>query len=340
MNEWWSSETGEGFWMETIRRPEHGDGIRAPETKSDGSSWPYYELVRHVSDGDVVLHWDTNAKPSAFVGYSFVDGEAYATDEVVYSDGAPTSGYEALLRDYVTLDSPLTLDAINSRADELTSVRDALVDEYGKTIYFPFAIWSSGTVRPMQGGYLTKFPRALFDVLPELAAAKDAFDAAPAERGEVDVVVGGDSRTMRRQAREAGYSNDPQVRKAIEERAVLVATTHYEADYEVKDVGATESFDLLLTHNVSEEVRHVEVKGSTGLAEAVELTIGEVNHAAGSVPTDLFVVSDIMWHREDGGVVAEGGKAQLFADWVPEDFALAPTRFRYTVPTSGGKSLK
>lgn len=278
VNAWWLDDPSERFWMETIRRAEHGDGIRAPLTKANGGAWPYYELVNHVRDGDVVLHWDTNRHglPSAFVGMSVVDGPPYATDDVAYNDGTPTDGIEALLRNYVRLAVPLTLPELNARFDALAAARDATEDRAGKPAYFPFNIRNDGTVRPMQGGYLTKFPRALFDVLPELSEALTLVDSGgrQEEDDEVQARVGA-PRIERRQAREAGHIADAVIRKAIEDRAVQIATSHYDSlGYEVQDVGASRSYDLHLTHRTSGEERHVEVKGSTGAATAVELTIG------------------------------------------------------------------
>lgn len=335
VNEWWLEDRAERFWMETIRRPEHGDAIRAPLTKSNGGAWPYYELVGYVRDGDVVLHWDTNRQglPSAFVGMSVVDGAPYATDDVTYNDGAPTDGTEALLRNYVRLDVPLTLPELNARFDKLAGVRDATEVRSGTPAYFPFNIRNDGTVRAMQGGYLTKFPRALFTALPELADAVELVDSGGPETGDGVTASGGGPRIERRQAREAGYIADAVVRKAIEDRAVQLATDHYSSlGYDVQDVGASRSYDLHLTYPGSGEERHVEVKGSTGDAAEVELTIGEVNHASDFQPTDLFVVGGIAWRREADAVIASGGDARWFADWTPDASDLAAIRFRYTVP--------
>lgn len=324
--------------METIRRAEHGDGIRAPLTKANGGAWPYYELVEHVRDGDVVLHWDTNRHglPSAFVGMSVVDGAPYATDDVTYNDGAPSDGTEALLRNYVRLAVPVTLPELNARFVDIADARDATEDRSGKPAYFPFNIRSDGTIRAMQGGYLTKFPRVLFDVIPELAEAIDLLDSGVGQEGDEVATRDGAPRIERRQAREAGYIADAVVRKAIEDRAVQIATTHYfSLGYDIQDVGASRSYDLHVTHHTSGEERHVEVKGSTGEASAVELTIGEINQAANYQPTDLFVVAGIAWRREANAVVASGGETRWFVDWTPDPESLKAIRFRYAVPAGG-----
>jgi hypothetical protein len=110
------------------------------------------------------------------------------------------------------------------------------------------------------------------------------------------------------------------------------AIDHYESrGFTVEDVGSFESFDLLVTRRT--EMRRVEVKGSTGPAVTVELTAGEVNNATGYQPTDLYVVSEIVWWREpDGSVATDGGKARVFSGWTPAPEALVPTSYQYTVP--------
>jgi hypothetical protein len=345
INEWWADQPQERFWMETIRRPEHGDGIRAPLTKQAGGKWPYYELVQNVRDGDIVLHWDTSrpGQESSFVAFSVVDGSPYETDDIAYADGEPTTGTEALLRAYTPLDPALPLSALNLRYDEIAEIRDNIQAGSNAPIYFPFNIRNDGTVRAMQGGYLTKFPVALFDVLPELRPALDALksgkeagqEGAPVTKGQARA-RSGQSRSDRRQARESGYVADAVVRKAIENRAVQLAIAYYEGlDYAWKDVGSKRPYDLHLIHKQTGEERHVEVKGSTGAAETVELTHGEVKHAQRFQPTDLFVVHGINWSRVKEEVVATGGEATRYADWCPSKESLKAIRFRHTVPHGG-----
>jgi hypothetical protein len=82
-----------------------------------------------------------------------------------------------------------------------------------------------------------------------------------------------------------------------------------------------------------EDVRHVEVKGSSAAATTVELTNGEVNHSRKSVPTALYVVDGIDWSRAaDGSVQAVGGYARWWKEWSAEDASLTATRCRYVLP--------
>ncbi|MBY6678343.1 DUF3883 domain-containing protein [Rhodococcus sp. BP-332] len=335
INEWWTSRPAERYWMETIRRHDFGDGIRAPFRNKNGAAAPYWELVNHVQDGDVVLHWTTerDGHPSQFAGWSKVDGVPYDVENLVYNDNSATTGREALLRDYTQFNTTVTIDDLNSRLSSVQAVDTALQASVAGLVYFPFAFFENGTLRPKQGGYLTKFPAALFDALPELLAAKLNDDGSGADTDE-HTETSATTRSDRRQAREAGYISDPKVRRAIEMQAVTQAIQHYSSlGYLYKDVGSSKPFDLLLVGTGDLPIeRHVEVKGSTGPAASVELTHGEVDHARTFQPTDLFVVSGITWHRSGDDVVTTSGTAMVIDGWAPADTDLKPIRFRHAVP--------
>ena len=127
----------------------------------------------------------------------------------------------------------------------------------------------------------------------------------------------------------AGYVTDAILRKAIEQHAVRCAMDCYRG-YEIRDVGTTESYDLVAIRG-DEEI-HIEVKGSAGIAEAVELTINEVTHAR-ATRTDLVVVDHIGWRRRsDGSIATRGGRRRHWVGWEPADQDLQVTRYRYHLP--------
>jgi hypothetical protein len=129
-----------------------------------------------------------------------------------------------------------------------------------------------------------------------------------------------------------GYEPDPLVRKAVEMRAMVLAEAHYRAaGYEVEITASIEPFDLRCIGDGS-EIR-VEVKGTRGRGEFVEVTIGEVENARGTAwRTDLFVVFGISLVAGLEPPGAEGGQVHIIERWVPEIDDLALTRFRYRVP--------
>jgi hypothetical protein len=130
-----------------------------------------------------------------------------------------------------------------------------------------------------------------------------------------------------------GYEPDAKVRKAIEDHAMALATAHYESlGSDVEVTASRRPYDLACTREGSEEIR-VEVKGTRGDGDSVELTIGEVENARGTGwRTDLFIVSGIRVTRTDDGPVASGGTHRVFEQWCPADEELSPTRFRCRVP--------
>jgi hypothetical protein len=139
------------------------------------------------------------------------------------------------------------------------------------------------------------------------------------------------SRT-RSAGRRQGLVVDSLVRRAIERRAVALATEHYEAaGYAVEDTGLYESFDLRCALE-GEELR-VEVKGTTGLGERVNVTANEVVHAkSGVTRVDLFIVTRIQVLRSPEGPQAVGGEVRILSNWVPRDEDLQPASFYYAVP--------
>jgi hypothetical protein len=130
----------------------------------------------------------------------------------------------------------------------------------------------------------------------------------------------------------AGRIADAILRAAIETHAVDLVMSHYkELGYTVTDVGATQSYDVLAIQGAEE--LHIEIKGSTGTADTVELTANEVTHARAGTPTDLVVVDEIKWARlGDGTIQTSGGRRRSWRNWRPAEKDLTASRYRYRLP--------
>lgn len=130
-----------------------------------------------------------------------------------------------------------------------------------------------------------------------------------------------------------GYEADPKVRRAIELRAMEVATKAYERHgYRTENVSGNHPYDLLCSKQGVKQ-RRVEVKGTRGPPSFVILTIGEVIAAREpSAITDLFIVYEIQVSGSHGDPVASGGMVRVIQGWVPDDQNLEPTQYRYNVP--------
>ncbi|MER6495395.1 protein NO VEIN domain-containing protein [Streptomyces griseorubiginosus] len=128
----------------------------------------------------------------------------------------------------------------------------------------------------------------------------------------------------------AGFVSDPKKRKAIELHAEDMAVAHYERDgWTVVRLG--KPYDLHCTRGGEE--RRVEVKGTTGAATSVDLTINEVEHARDLQNTvDLYVVSDIKVEVRTDNYTASGGRVLHLHDWVPAEEDLRPRSFEYRLP--------
>lgn len=343
--------------MEVATTGYMGELIIAPNFP--GSSWSY-ELVSQVQPGDRILHWQADgpsgrglvgwsvakSHPQVSPGYRWkprgMSGRKKGTDRVTDAWMVELGGFNAFAR-------PLTTDLLQLQIEAVMAEREVLESEYGKPVYFPFYLYGQTQLRAQQG-YLMKFPVELFDVFPHLSAARlpegshgdRTTDASDDEKPQVGGTVGtlaGDEDDL---IEENSPNNkaprgrttrvqDPILRSAIENWAVDAAIAHY------RDLGATavvklgKPYDIKLVLDGTE--RHIEVKGSSLLIDTVELTINEVTHAEGHDATDLVVVDDIDWWREDDGTVeCEGGRLRIWSEWVPAAEDLAPRKFAYTLP--------
>lgn len=117
--------------------------------------------------------------------------------------------------------------------------------------------------------------------------------------------------------------------RAVEQHAVAMVVAHYVAGgWDVRDVGATESFDLDCRRG--EERLWVEVKGTTSLGEAVILTRNEVALHRERYPYNaLAVVSLIELDRSGDAPTASGGRLTILSPWQIDEDALAPLAYTY-----------
>ncbi|MGK5114753.1 protein NO VEIN domain-containing protein [Geodermatophilus sp. CPCC 205506] len=332
LNRWWDEEPSERYWLEITDREDLGADLHAPKLDDAGRPYWSYNLVTEVRADDVVLHWHKSMLGyPAIVGWSVATGVPEDSSIVWQARGSfgrrhgptgPEPAWRMPLRDYTPLLSPIGQATLRREEGAVRTVHDDLVGRFRRPLYFPFALSERRPVRTAQG-YLVKFPSALVQVFEELASLPTATPRSRPSRTTPRPVPGRGG---------AGYQSDFRVRSAIETHAVDRAVGYFaELGYEVENVGAFESFDLLVKKD--SELRHVEVKGSSGDAVTVELTDGEVRHARRHQPTDLYVVDGIAWRRQpDGSIATSGGNDRVLHDWMPGSEDLSATRYRYRLP--------
>lgn len=213
----------------------------------------------------------------------------------------------------------VTLTDLRSKSTQLKQIQDALATAHGNPVYFPFA-WYSGQLRAQQA-YLTKFPAAVVELFPQLQVLG----------GTPTATAANPPKDVEPRNRTSGYISDPKVRKAIETQAMKQADELLQQlGYQTKDVSANNPYDIHATRD--DEELAVEVKGSSGTATTVELTIGEVKKAREpGVQSMLVVVDQIPITESPVGIETGVGRIRFWPDWDPDPSGdrLQPIRFRY-----------
>jgi hypothetical protein len=343
---WWEQEPGENVWMEITRRGDIGADLNAPSAARGGGATASYDLMRLVQPGDVVVHYD--ARQEAIVGVSVAASLAEPTPVYWVARGSYARrageparwlpGLRIELDRYQQLKPAVTLGEIRLKRDTLLALREQIqVRARGQAIFFPWIPYQD-TLRSFQS-YLVKMPQQAISLFPQLRAMVNQAEAQPPDlelpppAKEAEEAVKDAAGKVARRGRAQGFQLDQQAKVAVEAHAMNLATEHYSLGWAVEDVHGRESYDLICRRG--DEVKHVEVKGTTTDGAEVILTPNEVRHAQDYPCTALFVVSNIVLERaEDGTVIAAGGKRHCYDPWRLDEEALTPVGFRYQVPAS------
>lgn len=163
-------------------------------------------------------------------------------------------------------------------------------------------------------------------------ALDNVLDSEPrSSESRLDLVAELEKRTRRRRHQPNARQN-----RAVERRAMVVAKRHYEAAaWEVEDVSASHSFDLLCTRSNGGE-RYVEVKGTSApwLDEVIvtrnEVLLAQRDHV------DLAVVSGICLSGSPERPRATAGTLTLFESYRPTKGRLTPLTFAYHLASRAG----
>jgi hypothetical protein len=179
---WWDEEPGEIFWMEITDRADFGTDLNAPELTERGRDYWSYRLLREVREGDVVLHY--RERPiHAIAAWSRATGEPYR-DQVCWGAHGQASGrgpvapywrpgWRRPLDGPYPLREPVSAASLDSvRADVVRVLGEVQAAHAGHSMYFPFVEYGGRELRAFQG-YLTKVPRALMELVPELATVAE-----------------------------------------------------------------------------------------------------------------------------------------------------------------------
>ena len=175
INEWWVGLEEENYWLEVTGRKDIGVNLKAPQTNEHYKEFWSYSFIKLISPGDIVFHYDRNV--GAITAKSLGIGK-YWEDSIVWAARGAAAreagiaphlrpGWYLGLEQFKTLTTPLSLDEIRNRREELIYKRDQLLSRVSNPLYFPFELGEKRPLRPMQG-YLFKFPKFFVDTFPQL----------------------------------------------------------------------------------------------------------------------------------------------------------------------------
>lgn len=136
-------------------------------------------------------------------------------------------------------------------------------------------------------------------------------------------------------AKGQGYVADAVYRRAVELHAMVAATNHYQKrGWLVEDTSADSPYDLVVRRRG--EKRYVEVKGTAGTGQQVNMTAGEVDHARGHPgAVVLFIVHSIEVDASDPNApVAAGGATTIIDPFDPDSGTLRPAAFTWRAPVA------
>jgi len=130
--------------------------------------------------------------------------------------------------------------------------------------------------------------------------------------------------------RRGGFRPNAAERKAIEERAMVVARNHFERDGWIsKDSHATRPFDFEMTRDGV--TLYLEVKGTCSDGSEIILTRGEVDWMRSQYPnTSLAVVSQIALDIGGQTPMASGGLINVVIPWAITDERLVALSYSYS----------
>lgn len=286
MAEWWDERPDERYWIEITGREDIGADLHAPSSNENADGFWSYDLIHRVRPGDVVYHYDRNRR--AIVGLSEATGQPWA-DKVVWAAQGMSArkqgivphlrdGFRLGLNGYVPLAKPVTKEMLVARRDALFAVR-AAVEQFGRPSRFPFIPYGQTDVRALQG-YLTKLPKDLLEVLPELKINPVTF-ADESTAKIVEPVKFGVSYRPANEALAVSTIDPFEVDPALVERALKghASAQNALAGY-VASIGATPlspmvggpNFDL--AWELADEVWVAEVKSCTARNQENQLRLG------------------------------------------------------------------
>lgn len=315
--------------MEATDREDLGINLIAPISDNAGQ-----RLVSHVNSGDIVFHYFLPVK--AIVALSVATGQPYVS-KLRWPDRKNSPEGDAYcidLLNYVELEEPIKLSDFRTFDSEIRNLKKELVARFGGSIYFPFQLRKS--VDPAQS-YLSKFPSSLVDIFPQISD-EILENVTPEFVHNIDVLSNVENKPKSPTNRRGGFGRhlDDKKKRAVEQYAMKIAREYLEVlGYECEDVSNQKSLGYDFRASKGDEIVGVEVKGSSITRVQIDLQVSEVEFARssfGNIRSLLIVVDEIKCQGDSEPYITSGGIIRKWWDWKPNELALSPTQFRYTLP--------
>lgn len=167
------------MWLEMSRDVTHGGGdwgftkvLWTPSRKRSSGRWSYWEALRNVQAGDLVVHLRGKGSEAAFVGYSTAVAEGTETADRPPQPGKwafASSFYRVPLRDYVQLESAVSLRGVFAQCDQQLRQYFAVNKKRHKSQKeLLFFVVQSKRLQCLNGAYLSTLSEELCEIILNL----------------------------------------------------------------------------------------------------------------------------------------------------------------------------
>lgn len=193
----------------------HGGGtwgfarcVWAPTDKRTGGSWPFWNKILNVREGDVVIHLRGVPPNASFVGYSVASGDGFEADQrppVPGKSDYAEKFFRANLQGFTPFCQPVNLtELFSSRQTELDDYfnRNKLRGAHKANIFY---VRQSGRLQCLNGAYFSDIDE---DLLSALFGSFEFTSETSAGTSTLSVDTGTQIATIRSRVGQTKFSNE------------------------------------------------------------------------------------------------------------------------------------
>jgi hypothetical protein len=204
------------IYLEMSRDEQHGGGtwgftncVWAPtEKKGEGGSWPFWDKVRQVREGDIIIHLRGKSPHAYFVGYSIASGDGFRTTKRPPDPGEwdyADAFYRADLTGFTPFHQPISLgEVFQERGVALEAYFEANKNS-GTSKANLFYVKQAGRLQCLNGAYLSDLNDELLTLL---FGDSSAMQAANSVKQIVSIETGSQISSIRTRLGQARFSDE------------------------------------------------------------------------------------------------------------------------------------